>query len=79
MNGRVTKDSFSGRIFTYEIRPSQAGRFVAGPVKLNIDGRTFMQAGPVIEVVGVAKQEWAVLSISDREMPFLWTNPSTSH
>ena len=64
VNGRVTRESFSGRVFSYEIRPSSAGRFVAGPVRLSLDGRTLTQPGPVIEVAGVEQQEWAILTIS---------------
>lgn len=64
VNGKVTKESFSGRIFTYEVRPAQAGRLVAGPVTLTVDGAVLTQPGPVIEVVGVAKQEWAIVNIS---------------
>ena len=34
VNGRITRESFKGRTFTYELTPGKAGRFVAGPVVL---------------------------------------------
>lgn len=64
INNRTTKVSFIGRVLTYQITPSAGGTFTAGPVKLNIGGRTISQKGPTIEVAGMEEQDDVFVTIS---------------
>jgi len=75
VNGQVKRDSFTGRIFAYDTKPLSAGRFVAGPIRLVVDGRNIEQAGPVVEVTGVEKQPWAILSIASSRDSVLVDEP----
>ena len=60
-NGRFT--SFSGRTFVYELTPSAAGPFVAGPVRLVVGSRALTETGPRIEVTGVEQQTRVLISV----------------
>ncbi|MBM4142694.1 MAG: protein BatD [Lentisphaerae bacterium] len=62
-NGRLQRTSVVGRKFTYAVAPAAAGRFTAGPVVLETDGRTLREEGPVVEVVGVAAQNDVLVSV----------------
>ena len=64
INGIKTVTGFSGRIFTYQITPSTAGKFTAGPVTLNVKGELTSTPGPTIDVAGIEKQEWVHINIS---------------
>lgn len=57
VNGRMTRQGFVGRVASYEITPTSAGVFRAGPVSAAIDGRTLTDPGPEITVAGVTPQD----------------------
>jgi len=66
INGSVTRES--ANIFDYEITPSVAGKFVAGPVNVKVGGNTISRAGPVVEVAGLESQKDVLIRIvSSRE------------
>jgi hypothetical protein len=62
INGRVTRES--ANIFDYEITPNVAGRFVAGPVSVKVDGNTISHEGRVVEVSGLESQTDVMVRIS---------------
>ena len=35
INGRMTREVFEGRVFSYQIKPSAEGAFKAGPIRVN--------------------------------------------
>ncbi len=74
MNGRVV-ESFSGRVFSYELTPSAAGKFIAGPVSLIVEGKTIVAPGPVINVEGVQEQEWVRVSIASSKESVIVDEP----
>ena len=63
INGQTRKESFTGRIFTYELTPTNAGEFIAGPVTVTIDGKEYRADGPRITVTGIEQQDAVKLSI----------------
>jgi hypothetical protein len=63
VNGKITKDGFSGRVFTYELTPSSTGTFNAGPINIAVNGQIIKAEGPSIQVTGIEKQEWVDISI----------------
>lgn len=63
INGRIKKESFTGRTYTYRITPGKTGSFRAGPVKMVIDGRDFNHPGPDILVQGIEKQDLVDISV----------------
>lgn len=64
VNGRVKKEGFSGRIYSYEVTPRQAGPFTAGPVHVRVAGRTFSASGPTIQVMGIEEQTRVLISVT---------------
>ena len=77
INGRMQRESFTGRIFSYELTPSAAGPFRAGPVRLNVDGRVISETGPAIEVSGVETQERVLITVSASRESVLVDEPFT--
>ncbi|MFN2164823.1 MAG: N-acyl-D-amino-acid deacylase family protein, partial [Anaerolineae bacterium] len=68
VNGRVQRTGFTGRIFTYDVRPSAAGEFRAGPVTLALPDRTLSAPGPVLKVLELEAQDEVRIRIaSSRE------------
>jgi len=64
VNGRMTREAFTGRTFAYEIVPAETGKFKAGPIEMKAGGRTLRSDGPVIEVLGIEKQDDVILEIA---------------
>jgi len=75
VNGKMTQESFVGREFAYEITPSIAGKFMAGPVKLNAAGRTITQSGPTITVSGIEAQNDVLVHITSSRESVLVDEP----
>jgi hypothetical protein len=72
-NGRVQRSESVTRISVYEITPSAAGVFRAGPIRVNVGGRQLRDEGPTISVVGIEQQK------SRRPgTRFSWTSPLIS-
>jgi len=63
VNGKMTKEGFSGRTLTYELAPLSIGTFIAGPVRLTVNGKTISANGPSITVTGVEQQDYVTLSV----------------
>ena len=64
VNGRMTRSGTHRRDFTYDVRPQRAGEFVVGPISVSADGKKETKPGPVINVVGIEKQEWVEIRVS---------------
>ena len=64
INGNMQRQGFSGRVFTYEITPDDEGAFVAGPVTMQVGGRSLTAEGPAVTVVGISKQDLVKISVS---------------
>jgi len=75
INGKVERTGFSGRIFTYEVTPLAAGAFAAGPVRLEDGSRPVVARGPVIDVLGIEKQEAVAISITSSRDTVLVDEP----
>jgi hypothetical protein len=68
INGQWKRTSFTGRQYVYELTPSQAGAFRAGPVTLTVSGRTLTAPGPVVNVMGIERQDDVIITLeSSRE------------
>jgi hypothetical protein len=73
INGSVTRES--ANIFDYEITPTIAGKFVAGPVRVKTDGGTISRDGPVIEVVPMQAQKDVLIRITSSRESVLVDEP----
>ena len=77
VNGRMTRQSFLGRVFVYQLTPKQAGRLDVGTVTVTVDSRTLAARGPVIEVTGVESREDLVVTIEASRTTALVDEPFT--
>lgn len=51
ISGRMTRQQFEGRIFTYKITPSKLGLYQTGPVSITVAGKTYTHPGVTIDVL----------------------------
>ena len=63
------------RIFYYELTPSVAGKFIAGPVRLKTDGSTITRDGPTIEISGLESQKDVLIRITSSSESVLVDEP----
>lgn len=77
INGRMTRESFEGRTFAYQITPKEKGRFKAGPVRVTIGGKTYVHEGAVIEVTGVEQQDFVLAKVVASSTSILVEEPFT--
>lgn len=63
VNGRMERQGFSGRIYTYALEPRDAGRFRIGPVQVDAGGRLWTLPGPWVTVHEIPPQDQAFLEI----------------
>ncbi len=75
INGRMVKRGYTGRVINYEITPLNAGTFQAGPVTLDVKGRTLTAPGPVISVTDIEKQDMVKIMIDSSRKTVLVNEP----
>ncbi len=64
INGRITKEGFTGRVVSYEITPTAAGTLQAGPVSVAVEGRALTEPGPAVRVTDIEKQDLVLISVA---------------
>jgi hypothetical protein len=68
INGKVHREVFRGRSFTFKLTPTAAGELITGPVKATVAGTPLSASGPTVVVTGVVKQDTvSVAVIASRE------------
>jgi hypothetical protein len=77
INGRMTRESFEGRVFAYQIKPSAKGTFKAGPVRVTVAGKTYTHPGVAVDVAGVEKQDTVVARVTASSTSVLVEEPFT--
>ncbi|MGQ9661316.1 MAG: BatD family protein [Kiritimatiellia bacterium] len=75
VNGRMQKTGFVGRIFTFEVTPSVAGPFQAGPITTTVAGHRLFAEGPLIQVDEVERQREVLVSLTPSRESILVTEP----
>jgi hypothetical protein len=75
VNGQMRKEGFSGRVFSYEVVPQEAGAFTAGPIRVVIDGKTYSDPGPTVEVAGIEEQQWVAIAVDSSKDTVLIDEP----
>lgn len=77
VNGRMTRESYEGRVFAYQIKPSAKGTFSAGPVRVKVAGKTYTHPGVTVDVAGVEKQDTVVARVTASSTSVLVEEPFT--
>ena len=49
INGHMSRESFEGRVFTYQIKPAAAGSFATGPIRVKAAGKTYTAPGVTVQ------------------------------
>lgn len=75
VNGRIQREGFVGRSYTYKLTPMQAGKVETGPVTVGIDGKKLAGTGPAITVTGVEQQDIVSISVSASQDTVLVDEP----
>ena len=53
INGKMTRESLEGRVFSYKITPQTQGVYHTGPVRVIAAGKTYSHPGVTVDVAGV--------------------------
>lgn len=75
VNGRMQREDFSGRIFTYRVTPAAEGGFTAGPITVRVNGVTITGTGPPITVTGVTRQDEVIAEVTASRTTVLVDEP----
>ncbi|MFA7171913.1 MAG: BatD family protein [Kiritimatiellia bacterium] len=63
INGRMTRNVFRGRVFSYAIKPKNKGSYKTGPVIVVVAGSPSRHNGVEVQVKGVEKQERVLVTV----------------
>ena len=77
INGRMTRESFEGRVFAYQIKPAKEGAFKAGPIRVTAEGKTYTHPGVTVQVAGIEKQETVIAAVTASSTSVLVEEPFT--
>ncbi|MCL1920625.1 MAG: BatD family protein [Kiritimatiellaeota bacterium] len=77
INGRIARESQEGRVFVYQVKPAEAGRFKAGPVRMTVEGKAYTHPGVAVEVTGVEQQDTVVAKVTASSTSVLVDEPFT--
>ena len=77
INGRMTRESFEGRVFAFQIKPAKEGVFKAGPIRITAAGKTYTHAGVTVQVAGLEKQDTVIAAVTASSTSVLVEEPFT--
>jgi hypothetical protein len=75
INGRISKEGFTGFVSSYEVTPLSAGKLQVGPISVKIDGKILTDNGPTIEVTDIEKQDRLIILVSSSRETVLIDEP----
>jgi hypothetical protein len=64
INGNVSRESVTARLFAFEVQPRAAGVVATGPIRYTHGGQTYSGRGPDVQVTGVEKQDTLIARIA---------------
>ena len=77
INGRMTREAFEGRVFSYSVQPKQVGTFRAGPIQVTANGKRYTHNGVAVRVTGVEQQDKVIVSLQASSTSVLVEEPFT--
>jgi len=77
INGRMTRETYEGRVFAYQIKPGAEGVYRAGPVRVTVAGKSYTEPGPSVQVKGIERQDRVIASLSASSTSVLVEEPFT--
>lgn len=64
INGKMSKEGFAGFVSSYEITPLTSGRFRGGPIGVKVGDKILTDAGPMVTVTDIEKQDRVILAVT---------------
>ena len=77
INGRMTRESFEGRVFAYQVKPHSEGVFKAGPIRVLSSGKAYTHPGVTVKVSGIVKQDTVIAAVTASSTSVLVEEPFT--
>jgi len=77
INGRMTRESFEGRIFAFQIKPGAQGVFQTGPISVTFKGKAYTHPGVSIKVAGIEQQDTVIATVTASSASLLVEEPFT--
>ena len=77
INGRMTRESFEGRVFAYQIKPKTEGPFTTGSIRVTAGGKTYTDPGVTVQVAGIEKQDTVIAAVTASSTSVLVEEPFT--
>lgn len=77
VNGRVTRESFQGRVFAFQIKPDEQGAFHTGPIQVKYQGKTYTHPSLAVQVAGMEQQDTVIAALSASSTSVLVEEPFT--
>jgi hypothetical protein len=77
VNGRMSRESFEGRVFAFQIKPLSEGSFTTGPIRVKVAGKNYSNPGFTVHVSGVEKQDTVLASVTASSASVLVEEPFT--
>ena len=77
INGHMTRESFEGRVFAFQIKPASEGAFRAGPVRVKAAGKIYTHPGVTVQVSGIEKQDSVAAAVTASSTSVLVEEPFT--
>lgn len=75
INGRMTRESFDGRVYAYQIKPQTEGAYHTGPLQITFKGKTYTNPGITVQVKGIEQQDYVVAKITASSTSVLVEEP----
>ena len=75
INGRMTRESYEGRVFAYQIKPIKEGAFKAGPIRVTAAGKTITDPGVTVQVAGIERQDAVIATVTASSTSVLVEEP----
>jgi len=77
INGRMTRESFEGRVFAYQIKPKNEGTFTTGSIRVKAGEKTYTHPGVTVQVAGIEKQDTVIAAVTASSTSVLVEEPFT--
>ncbi|MCL2104129.1 MAG: BatD family protein [Kiritimatiellaeota bacterium] len=77
INRHTTYEAAEGRLFVYQVKPAEAGTFKTGPVRMTVQGKTYVHPGVTVEVTGIGQQDTVIAQVTASSTSVLVDEPFT--
>lgn len=77
INGHMTRETYQGRVFSYQVKPAREGSFHTGPIRVTASGQSCTHPGITVNVAGIEKQDTVIAAVTASSTSVLVEEPFT--